>query len=58
MKAKAEQVFDLNAFRAEQPGALERDVAGLVERRRKSFGEVPVSIGLPSHFLKPSLKND
>jgi 4-aminobutyrate aminotransferase-like enzyme len=44
MTAKAQQILDLNAFRAEEPSALESDVAALVERRRKSFGAASVLV--------------
>jgi 4-aminobutyrate aminotransferase-like enzyme len=42
MKHKATQILALNAFREAEPGALDDDVAALVERRRKAFGAASV----------------
>jgi 4-aminobutyrate aminotransferase-like enzyme len=42
MKIEETQILALNAFREAEPGALEDDVAALVERRRKAFGAASV----------------
>jgi 4-aminobutyrate aminotransferase-like enzyme len=44
MTGKPQQILDLNAFSEADHGALEPEVAALIERRRKSFGAASVLV--------------
>lgn len=44
MTRKAQEILALNAFRDAAPGTLDKDVATLVKRRRRSFGAASVLV--------------
>ncbi len=44
MTSNTQEILALNAFREAKPGTLERDVANLIKRRRKSFGAASVIV--------------